>query len=225
MNAAVSGQVWRCQSSTSWAGLMLPPLQMTATFRSANRAGASSTAASAAAPAGSTRFLVFSIIALVAARSASSDTTTKSSSSRHKIRCGKSNAVLVASPSASVLFCAVTRARACHERCAAGAASAWTPMTSIDGRTAFATVQVPASDDDLRAKRAHGRHLHRVGPLRNADDCADPEQVRRVRHRLTVVASGRGDDTLAPLIGAELADQVHATADLECPDRLMILVL
>jgi hypothetical protein len=45
---------------------------------------------------------VFSIITRVAAFSASSETRTKSSSSSRMIRCGSSNAVLVASPSANV---------------------------------------------------------------------------------------------------------------------------
>ncbi len=67
-------------SPASCAGLMLPPLQMIATFRPANRPGALSTAARAAAPAGSTRLRVFSIISRVAAFSASSETRTKSSS-------------------------------------------------------------------------------------------------------------------------------------------------
>ena len=34
---------------------------------------------------------------------------------------------------------------ACHERKAAGAASDWTPITSISGRIAFATTHAPAA--------------------------------------------------------------------------------
>src|SRR6185437_5996440 len=93
---------------TSCAGLMLPPVQMRVTLRPANRPGSLSTAASGAAPAGSTRLRVFSIISRVASRIASSETRTKSSSCSRMIRCGRSNAVLVASPSANVAALSVT---------------------------------------------------------------------------------------------------------------------
>ena len=95
---------------------MLPPLQMTATLRPANRSGAASTAARAAAPAGSTRLRVISIINRVADISASSETRTKSSSHSRRIRCGSSNAVRVASPSANVLVVSATSVPARQER-------------------------------------------------------------------------------------------------------------
>ena len=127
----------------SWAGLMLPPEQISATLRPANRPGSVSTAASAAAPAGSTRLRVFSIISRFASRSVASVTRTKLSSRSRMICCGSSNAVLVASPSANVLVVSSTSAPARQERYAAGAASDCTPITSIDGRTALATMQAP----------------------------------------------------------------------------------
>jgi hypothetical protein len=40
-----------------------------------------------------------------------------------------------------------------------------------------------------------------------------------------MIAGRGGDDTPPPLIRAQLADQVHATADLEGADGLMVLVL
>jgi hypothetical protein len=56
-----------CRNScASCAGLVLPPLQMIATLRPANRCGSASIAARAAAPAGSTRLCVFSIMTRVA---------------------------------------------------------------------------------------------------------------------------------------------------------------
>jgi hypothetical protein len=124
---------------------MLPPVQIRATARPANRPRSASTAASGAAPAGSTRLRVFSIINRVASASASSETRTKSSSDARRIRCGSSNAVRVASPSANVLVVSATSEPARQERYAAGAASDCTPITSIDGRTALATTQAAAA--------------------------------------------------------------------------------
>ena len=57
------GRGLRLGARSSWAGLMLPPEQISATLRPANRLGHRiSTAASAAAPAGSTRLRVLEII-------------------------------------------------------------------------------------------------------------------------------------------------------------------
>ena len=64
---ASARDVW--PQRTSCAGLMLPPLQMIATLRPANRPGRPAPRRAAAAPDGSTRFRVFSIMIRVAASS------------------------------------------------------------------------------------------------------------------------------------------------------------
>ena len=51
----------------------------------------------------------------------------------------------MARPSANVAVSSSTNERLCQERNAAGAASDWTPITSIPGRTAFATTHAPAA--------------------------------------------------------------------------------
>ena len=109
------------------------------------RSASFSAAASGAAPAGSTRLRVCSIISRVASRISSSLTSTKSSRCSQRICCGSSNGTRVARPSANVEGFVLDYARACHERKAAGAASDWTPITSISGRIAFATTHAPAA--------------------------------------------------------------------------------
>ena len=86
-------------------------------------------------------------------------------------------------------------------------------------------VEVTAVKDHLGAQGPHRLDLHRVGLLRHADHRPHAEQVRCVGNRLAMI-TGRGrDDTPAPLIRGQLADQVHATADLEGAHGLMVLVL
>jgi hypothetical protein len=52
-----------------------------------------------------------------------------------------------------------------------------------------------------------------------------PEQVGRVRDRLAVVTRGGGCHAALAFVGGELADQIHAAADLERSHRLVVLVL
>ena len=72
--------------------------------------------------AASIRFRVAWIICACALRISSSLTASKSSSISHMIRCGSSNAVRVARPSANVSMRSSTSLRSRHERSAAGAA-------------------------------------------------------------------------------------------------------
>ena len=174
------------------------------------------------------------------------------------IRCGSSKETRVARPSAAVAVVAATGSPVRHASYAAGAASDWTPITSIPGRVAFATTHAPAAPlpppighedrvdprlvleeleragadagdeqrlvpgvdvavavlrgerlavlprlvevravhDQLRAERAHGRHLHGVRALGDADPRGDAEQARGEGDRLAVVP-GRGRDHAA----------------------------
>ncbi len=86
-------------------------------------------------------------------------------------------------------------------------------------------VEVAAMEDHLSAERAHGFNLHRVRLLRYADHSVHPEQARGVSDRLAVVPGRRRDDTPAPVVRAELADQVDPAPHLERTDRLVVLVL
>jgi len=86
-------------------------------------------------------------------------------------------------------------------------------------------VEVAAAEDHLGAEGLHRFDLHRVGLLGHADHRPQAEQTRRIRHRLAMITGRSGDNTPAPLAGAQLADQVHAAADFEGANRLMILVL
>ena len=61
-------------------------------------------------------------------------------------------------------------------------------------------VEVAAVEDHLGAQGLHRLDLDRVGPLRHADDRPDAEQVRRVRHRLAVIAGRGRDHAPAPLV-------------------------
>jgi Transposase IS116/IS110/IS902 family len=103
-------------SSRSCAGLMLPPLQRSATRWPASRSRSLRTAASGAAPAGSTRVRVSSIRCSVAARSSSSATRTKSSRCSARMRWGSSNETRVYSPSANVWVSSATGRRSRHAR-------------------------------------------------------------------------------------------------------------
>src|SRR6266498_2016839 len=69
------------------------------------------------------------------------------------------------------------------------------------------------------------RALARVGALRHADDRAHAEQARGVGDRLAVVAGRGGDHPALALAVVQPGHQVDATADLERPDRLVVLVL
>src|SRR3984885_12622666 len=86
-------------------------------------------------------------------------------------------------------------------------------------------VEVAPVQHHLGAEGLHRLHLHRVGLLRCAHDRAHAEQVRRVGDRLAMVAGRRRDHARAALRRAELAHQVHAAADLERADWLVVLVL
>ena len=105
------------------------------------------------------------------ARASSSLTRTKSSSCSQSIRCGSSNATRVARPSARVAIVSSSRLRDSQERYAAGAASDWTPITSIDvadrlGGDAGAGGSAPAADrhDDDVDLRLLLEDLERVRP-------------------------------------------------------------
>ena len=86
-------------------------------------------------------------------------------------------------------------------------------------------VEVAAREDHLGAQRLHRLHLDRVGLLGHADHGPHAEQVSRVRDRLAVIAGRGGDDAPVPFGRGELAEQVHAAADLERAHRQVILVL
>ena len=79
--------------------------------------------------------------------------------------------------------------------------------------------------DQLGAERPHRSELDRIGVLGDADPGGDPEEPRGVRDRLPVVAGRRRDQPAPPLLLAELRHEVHAAADLERADRLVVLVL
>ena len=81
----------------------------------------------------------------IARRISSSLTSTKSSSRSRKIRCGSSKETRVARPSAAVAVAAGDGLPVRQASYAAGAASDWTPITSISARVAFATTHAPAA--------------------------------------------------------------------------------
>ena len=86
-------------------------------------------------------------------------------------------------------------------------------------------VVVAAVLDELGTERAHRGELDRVRPLGDADARLEAEEARRVGDRLAVVARRGGDQAAAPLLLAQLRDEVDAAANLEGADRLVVLVL
>ena len=100
---------------------------------------------------------------------------------------------------------------------------------SVLGRLLLAllarVVEVPAVKHYLRAERAHRLHLDRVGLLGYEDRRAHAEEIGCVSNGLAVVPGGCRRDAAVTLGSPELADQVHAAADLERSDWQVVLVL
>jgi len=75
------------------------------------------------------------------------------------------------------------------------------------------------------AELPHCLHLGRVCVGRGADDGLDAEQLRCVCNRLTVIP-GRGcDHPSLALLGAELGDEIHASAHFEGAGGEVVLQL
>ena len=172
------------QSSASCAGLMLPPLQMSATLRPANRWGECRTAATAPAQR---RPELHEVAGLL----------------DHPDR---DHDHLDVRPGLEDLQGAGGHARD-ELRLVPGVD---VPVTVL-GLKLLAVlaglVEVAAEEDHLGAQGPHRFDLHRVGPLGHADHRPHPEQVRRVGNRLAVVAGRGGDDTPAPLVHARTCER------------------
>ena len=72
----------------------------------------------------------------------------------------------------------------------------------------------------LGAVRPGPLHLHRRRRRRHHDHGRRPEQLRRHRHRLAVIAGRVGDDASLQLLGRELRNHVERATNLERAHRL-----
>ena len=86
-------------------------------------------------------------------------------------------------------------------------------------------VEARAVEDHLGPHPLHCGHLAWIGAFGHDDARGHAEQPRRIRHRLPVVARGRGDDPGRAFGRAQLCHQVDAPAHLERADRLVVFVL
>ena len=86
-------------------------------------------------------------------------------------------------------------------------------------------VEVLSVHDQLGAERPHRSELDRVRILGDADARGDAVEARRIGDRLSMVSRRRRDQPARPLVLGELRDEVDPAANLERPDRLVVLVL
>src|SRR5439155_27087829 len=86
-------------------------------------------------------------------------------------------------------------------------------------------VEVAPVEDELGAEAAHRRDLDGIRRLGDADRRRHAEETGGVGYRLPVVPGRRCDDAALALLRIQLRDEVDAAADLECADRLVVLVL
>jgi hypothetical protein len=94
------------------------------------------------------------------------------------------------------------------------------PLASLSG-----LVVVSPALHNVGTQVPDGLNLDRIGPVGDADRCRHVEEPGRIGDRLPVVAGGGRDHPAPPLVVGQLRDEIHPSADLERPGRLMVLVL
>jgi hypothetical protein len=84
-------------------------------------------------------------------------------------------------------------------------------------------VEVAPDLEDFGSKCSHRRVLLRIVPLRHDDRAGNSFTLAREGDRLSMIA-GRGRDDAPPVFGAQAADEIQATANLERIRRVVVLV-